>query len=653
MSKWIWYPGDFELYHDQKVHMRRKEKGVFWPCEWDLYSCSFAVTFRKEADLASDEKIRTAATAPGRVVVVDGSGRHWLKIGEEYKVPAGHVLVEATLNKQGGLCAFYLQSAKLGTDEGWQVRPNSGKFVGAASNGMYEKIEDDPEVFKFSYKLLKPAEVKEDKTGVLYDFGRETFAKLIFSKAPRAGARFNYGESLEEAKDTENCPLFETAEKNSEFPAQAFRYLFFPGLKSTDVIFEAYYEYLPHKRLGSFKSSDRLLNKIWETSAYTLELNSREFYLDGLKRDRWVWSGDAYQSCLVDRYLYFDKDIARRTMTALRGRDPVKQFMNTIVDYSMYWILMVYDHYMMTGDAEWLKSVWQSAKTEVDFIKTRKNGEGFIEGIPGDWTFIDWSDMDKTGAVCAEQILFWRVLDRMDFMAKVCGDKGVSYANEASQLASKIRKYYWRSDYCAFIDSYASGKNHITRHANIFALLFGFANKNERRCIIDHVITNSAVTPITTPYFKFFELEAMAQIGDLKYVMDNIRSYWGGMLAEGATSIWEEYKPGVPAAEQLAMYGRSYDKSLCHAWGASPVYLLGKYVLGVRPTSPGYGTFEVEPRLEGFKELNGTVPIQGGIVTIRYGCGYLSVETDRDGGVLKINGKSVMLRKNQPTEMPL
>jgi hypothetical protein len=29
------------------------------------------------------------------------------------------------------------------------------------------------------------------------------------------------------------------------------------------------------------------------------------------------------------------------------------------------------------------------------------------------------------------------------------------------------------------------------------------------------------------------------------------------------------------------MYGRPFGKSLCHAWGASPIYLLGKYYLGV------------------------------------------------------------------------
>ena len=136
------------------------------------------------------------------------------------------------------------------------------------------------------------------------------------------------------------------------------------------------------------------------------------------------------------------------------------------------------------------------------------------------------------------------------------------YRDAAQVLAEKIRRFYWKDELGAFIDSYQSGKNHVTRHANIFALLYGFANEEERRSIITNVIRNDAITAITTPYFKFFELEAMARLGDIDYLMRNLREYWGGMIHEGSTTIWEGYIPGVPAVEQYAMYGRPFDKSL-------------------------------------------------------------------------------------------
>jgi hypothetical protein len=56
------------------------------------------------------------------------------------------------------------------------------------------------------------------------------------------------------------------------------------------------YEYAPVTERGSFKCSDNLVNKIYDVAKYTFHLNTREFFIDGIKRDRWIWSGDAYQS---------------------------------------------------------------------------------------------------------------------------------------------------------------------------------------------------------------------------------------------------------------------------------------------------------------------------------------------------------------------
>ena len=39
-----------------------------------------------------------------------------------------------------------------------------------------------------------------------------------------------------------------------------------------------------------------------------MHLTTREFFIDGIKRDRWVWSGDAIQSYLMNYYLFFDNE---------------------------------------------------------------------------------------------------------------------------------------------------------------------------------------------------------------------------------------------------------------------------------------------------------------------------------------------------------
>ena len=99
--------------------------------------------------------------------------------------------------------------------------------------------------------------------------------------------------------------------------------------------------------------------------------------------------------------------------------------------------------------------------------------------------------------------------------------------------------------------------------------------------------------------------------------------------------------------EHYGAYDHKYGLSLCHAWGASPIYLLGKYYLGVTPTSPGYETFEVKPYLGRFGHIKGTVPINGGSVKIDLTNERLSVIADKDGGTLIFGGNTYPIIANE------
>lgn len=85
-------------------------------------------------------------------------------------------------------------------------------------------------------------------------------------------------------------------------------------------------------------------------------------------------------------------------------------------------------------------------------------------------------------------------------------------------------------------------------------------------------------------------------MGELPRVLKEMDGYWGEMIRLGATSIWESFDPRETGAEHYNMYDRKFAKSLCHAWGASPIYLLGKYFLGVDARADGY---TVSPRWAG------------------------------------------------------
>ena len=193
-------------------------------------------------------------------------------------------------------------------------------------------------------------------------------------------------------------------------------------------------------------------------------------------------------------------------------------------------------------------------------------------------------------------------------------------------MKKNINAFFWDNDQGAYMDSFVSGKKHITRHANIFAILFNIADNQQKKQIVENVLSSDTVPEITTPYFKFYEMDALCKVGRLQDVLEQIREYWGGMIKKGAVTFWEEYDPNVPEEEQYDMYGDRFGKSLCHAWSASPIYLLARYFVGLEITDLVNGKYELHPRLEYFDSLDCVLPV-----------GKKNVHIQWDGRELKVD----------------
>jgi hypothetical protein len=220
--------------------------------------------------------------------------------------------------------------------------------------------------------------------------------------------------------------------------------------------------------------------------------------------------------------------------------------------------------------------------------------------------------------------------------------RAATYRQLAADLKTKIMAAFWDPQRRLFIHGRKDGKPNplVTRHPNMFALMFGYLDDTQADAVRRNVLTGDAVPKITTPYMRFYELAALAESGQQRYVTGQIKDYWGGMLRAGATCFWEEYDPHVEGAARYAMYGKPFGKSLCHAWGASPLYLLGKYYLGVKPTAPGYAAYVVEPDLGGLAWIDGTVPTPRGDVAVHADTSTIRVTGVAGQGVLRFASTS-------------
>jgi hypothetical protein len=261
--------------------------------------------------------------------------------------------------------------------------------------------------------------------------------------------------------------------------------------------------------------------------------------------------------------------------------------------------------------------------------------------------------MHKRGTLCFEQILLCKALETMALCAKLLGINKSDYRVKAEQLRNKVRQTFWSYEQKAYYHAIEDGllNKQITKFPNMFAILYGYAYEEQRREIMQSVMLNPDIPAITTPYMRFYELETLCMDGRHTQVLQEMRDYWGGMLREGATSFWEKYVPTESGTQHLAMYGRPYGKSLCHAWGASPVYLLGKYYLGVRPTKPGYEEFEIRPSLGDLDWMEGDVPTPHGTIHVEMDRHRVTVLATEGCGTLIVSGRQVSVQSGTPVSI--
>jgi len=664
-ATWIWYPGDYEIWLANQMENRRTDRGTFFPVFWKIDSHYPLMDFHKDFELTQPEEVTIYAEGLYNVKL---NGKPLEGTPKTISVPAGKHRINVKVFNQENVPAIYVKGNKIVSDSSWLVTFEDKEWIDEtgktsdvsatkwlnARSWNFNSPTQLPSQFKLPVKSQSAASVTKTNTSTLIDFGRETFGFIVLHGIKGKGKiNLYYGESKEEALSTngaltlDRLQMDQTNKKDSTMSlSKAFRYVNVetdPSVAIDSV--SMLYEYLPVEEKGNFRCSDDLINKIYDVAKYTFQLNTREFFIDGIKRDRWIWSGDAYQSYLMNYYLYFDSPSVERTLLALRGKDPVTSHINTIMDYSFYWFIGIYDYYLYTGNKAFIVQFYPRMQSMMEYILGRRNKNGLLEGLPGDWIFIDWAaGLSKKGEVSFEQMLFARSLETMAICSEIVNDGEASqrYQKLADELKQKLFSTYWNSAKHAMVHSRVNGvpTNNVTRYANMFGIFFNYFNNQQKQEVKNHVLLNDSIQKITTPYMRFYELEALCAMGEQDYVLKQMKDYWGGMLNLGATSFWEEYDPSKKGAEHYAMYGREFGKSLCHAWGASPIYLLGKYYLGIKPTSAGYATYTIEPSLGGLKWMQGVVPTPAGNVEMYVSTQQIKIKGAAGTGTLNFKSKS-------------
>ncbi len=678
-QSWIWYPGDMDIWTGNRINNLRSERGSFYPAFWRADSHEQTVEFVRTVTLDAPEEME-----------IHVEGDYGVRIDEldylfgmpgRFTVPAGRHTLHIAVHNSEAVPALWLKGPSVVSDTTWTVTNyaeprRADTWTDRDGSPTFPLPDLRPSSYRLPVTPVLPASVRREGRELFAEWQREGIGYLLLEGVRGNGrVSISYGESPDEARDSAHayltdCVVFSadsvtdlatlrvSARNGSDYRlacSRAMRYVLVACEGDVTVEGLTLLSEMKDVRLsGSFECSDTLLNRIWQVGAYTLHLTDREVMIEGIKRDRWMWSGDAIQSYLMNYYSFMDTPVVRRTVWALRGKDPVRQHINTILDYTFFWFNAVYDYYLYTGDDAFVRRIYPRMQTLMDYVQGRLNDRGMVEGRSGDWVFVDWSprDMSKDGELAFEQLVYMRSLQTMQLCAALTGNDAdaLRYGTLFGRLRGCILPTVWDERRALLVHHTRGGipQQEVTRYANIFAVLYGLLDERRSASVLERVLLNDSVMEITTPYMRFYELEALCALGRQSQVLDEMRAYWGGMLSQGATTFWETYDPKEGYPERLSMYGKRYGKSLCHAWGASPLYLLGKYFLGVRPIKPGYAEWECRPCLGDLKWMKGDVPTPHGRIHVEMTRKSVTVEAEGCGpGRLILGDKEVAVHPGE------
>lgn len=654
-AEWIWYPDDFEIELSGKFMADRYERDIPIPPFWRFDSCYKNVKFKKIYELSAAETVKIEVEGSFNVMI---DGAYLYSVKSEFSVPSGkHEILVSVFNDKGLPC-LKLAGDTILTDDTWQVTCCDHIFKNAACDGEFLNGKT-PNGFSLPSEERAYVEKIPSDTGDIYDFGEEMFARVVFSGAKLSdNAKIYYGESLEEVSDKEHCELLSedfvvNGDKVTTKIAKAFRYVTAEGIDFSGISVNE--ELSPSVLRSSFECDNQTVNEMYKVAARTMGLCSREFILDGIKRDRWLWGADVYQSSLMHYYSFFDTKSIKRSMTALFGKSPFSLYINHIMDYTFLWIICFDDYYRHSGDEKFARENCYKVFEIMEHCLGRRDENGLMDSRPEDWVFVDWADLDNSGEVCCEQMLLIAALKKCVILSEEFGykDKAERYRAIYKETEAKLERF-WLEDKKGYTYSVRNGKpdGKILMHPNVFAVLFDLCDDKRKEMIKQNVLENPDIPKIVTPYMRFYELAALCRIGETKYVMDETIKYWGAMIKEGATTFWERYDPEEKGAEKYAMYGRKYGKSLCHAWGATPLYIIGRYIVGLKASENGK-SFTLKPDLAGLKRFKAEMPLAKGSVKVEADEKTIRVISDEIKGTLIVNGKNYAVEPKKEIEVAI
>ena len=355
-----------------------------------------------------------------------------------------------------------------------------------------------------------------------------------------------------------------------------------------------------------FRSSNRVLNDVWDFCHYTMKATSFcGFYVDG-DRERIPYEADAYINQLGHYGCDREYTLARRTLEYLIATPTWP------TEWHLYLVLAAWNDYLYTGDptfiVEWYedfrgKSLIGLARDDgllvTDHVPgeileeihfSGKSADFFTEGVRD---VVDWPQIERDGhEMCpvnsVVNALHYRALITLAKMARAVGKD-----QEAIQLETRFERV--RDSFLeVLIDAETQlvvdgeGSNHSSLHSNLFAVACGLINEISLPRILEYIKSRGMACSV---YASQMLLEALYAAGEGSYALSLLAGIgersWAHMIYDVGSTI------ALEAWDDRLKPNQDWN----HAWGAAPAGMIPFGLMGISPLEPGFAKVLINPQI--------------------------------------------------------
>lgn len=372
----------------------------------------------------------------------------------------------------------------------------------------------------------------------------------------------------------------------------------------------------PFEHKATFSSNDTSLKEIWKTGWRTARLCAGETYFDCPYYEQLQYEADTRIQALISLYNAGDDRLMRKAIHDFynsrvpvgltQGRYPSNR-LQVIPPFSLFWVSMLYDYWMLRPDTNFVKQYLDAATLVLKWYEQHIDPSKEMLGPMDWWNFVDWNDAfpggvpdgatDGNSSVITLQYAYTLQQAAKLFNGFGRKEEAAHYTQLAKTLAHHTYQYCF--DHQKMEMANTPDKNKFSQHASIMAILANAIPKDEQKQVMKNILYDTTLSQATF-YYRFYLTRAMvkAGMGNLYYSQ---LTPWRNMLKIGLTTFAEKPDP---------------TRSDCHGWSASPNYDFLATICGIMPAAPGFSQVKIEPHLGELKEVEASMPHSYGMIEV-------------------------------------